>query len=44
MKAFLKEYWLWITIPFVLVLAAILLAVWLLGGDEGSSPFQYNVF
>ena len=43
MKAFLKEYWLWILIPFVLVIGG-LVAVYLLAGDEGASPFQYNVF
>lgn len=43
MKNLLKEYWLWITIPFVLVIG-LLIAVWLLAGDGGASPFQYNVF
>jgi len=43
MKEFLKEYWLWIVIPFVLVLLLVLVALFLTG-NEGSTPFQYNVF
>lgn len=43
MKAFLKEYWLWILIPFVLVLGAIGVAVFMMSGD-GSSPFVYNIY
>jgi len=44
MKAFLKEYWLWILIPFVVVLGGLALLYFWAGGDQGSSPFQYNVF
>ncbi len=43
MKAFLKEFWLWILIPFVLVIGGLIL-LYFLAGDEGASPFQYNVF
>jgi hypothetical protein len=43
MKAFLREYWLWIVIPIAIVLCALLVAVFLLGGEE-SSPFQYNIY
>ena len=43
MKAFLKEYWPWIVIPFVLVLGGIAALWFFLGADEGS-PFVYNVF
>lgn len=42
MMAFLKEFWLWILIPFVLVLA--LLLVLLLFNKDGASPFVYNIF
>lgn len=42
MKAFLKEYGLWIAIPFVLVALLIVAALWLMGGD-GASPFAYNI-
>jgi len=40
---FLKEYWLWIVVPFVLVIGAILLFLFLTESDP-VSPFQYNVF
>ncbi len=43
MKNFFKEFWLWILIPFVLVVL-LLIAAWVLGGADGVSPFQYNVF
>ena len=43
MKEFFAEFWLWITVPVVLVLAGILFLVFFGGGDS-SSPFQYNVF
>ena len=43
MKAFLSEYWLWILVPFVLVIGGLLLLYVLSGGDS-VSPFQYNVF
>ncbi len=40
---FLKEFWLWILIPFVLVIGGLLL-LWFLTGDDAANPFQYNVF
>ena len=40
---FIKEYWLWIVIPFVLVIGGLLLFVTLMDNDP-VSPFQYNVF
>lgn len=43
MKAFLKEYWLWLVIPVVLVALGLALA-WFLMGDEGASPFVYNIY
>ena len=43
MKEFLKEYWLWIVIPFVLVVGGLALA-WLMMGDEGATPFVYNIY
>lgn len=42
MKAFLREYWPWIVVPLVLVLGLLALLVFL-GGDEGASPFQYDI-
>ena len=43
MKEFLKEYWLWIVVPIALVIALLAVVVFL-AGDEGASPFQYNIF
>ena len=43
MIGFLREYWLWILIPFAIVLGGLALLVFLSGGD-GVSAFQYNVF
>ena len=47
MKSFLREYWLWILVPFMVVamgLAAFFLYVFFVSGDStGSSPFIYNV-
>jgi len=43
MKAFLKEYWLWILIPFVLVAGAITVALVMMSND-GASPFVYNIY
>lgn len=43
MKDFLKEYWLWIVVPFVVVVGGILVLFWMSGGDH-ASPFVYNVF
>jgi hypothetical protein len=44
MKAFLKEYWLWIAIPFVLVIGGLAVLWLMIGNDEGASPFVYNIF
>ena len=41
--AFLKEYWLWIVVPFVLVIGGLFLFVTMMDSDP-VSPFQYNVF
>jgi hypothetical protein len=43
MKDFLKEYWLWIVIPFAMVLGGLLLAAWLWSGED-ASPFVYNIY
>ena len=40
---FFKEFWLWILIPFVLVIGA-LLAFVAFSNDDAVSPFVYNVF
>ena len=41
--AFLKEFWLWILVPFLLVVGGLLIFVFLME-DDSVSPFQYNVF
>ncbi|MEQ1834058.1 MAG: hypothetical protein ABL977_13465, partial [Candidatus Eisenbacteria bacterium] len=43
LKTFIKEYWAWMAVPFVLVVGALVLAYFFLGSDEGASPFIYNV-
>ena len=43
MKDFLKEYWLWIVIPFVLVVGGLAIA-WLMMSDEGATPLVYNIY
>ena len=43
MMNFLKEYWLWIVVPIVLVLGGLWVLVAMMEGDE-TAPFQYNVF
>ena len=42
MKSFLKEYWPWIVIPFVLVVGGLTLLYFLMD-DGGASPFVYNI-
>jgi hypothetical protein len=44
MKNFLKEFWLWILVPFVLVLGLLALLFVVSGGGDSTSPFVYNVF
>jgi hypothetical protein len=41
---FLREYWLWIVIPFGIVIGAILLFLWWGNGSDAVSEFQYSVF
>jgi hypothetical protein len=44
MKNFLREFWLWILIPVVVVAVGILLLIFWGKGSESSNPFTYNVF
>ena len=44
MVEFIKEYWLWIAAPIVLVLAAVTVVIVMGGGDEEEAPFVYSVF
>jgi hypothetical protein len=43
MKSFLREYWLWILVPFVLVAVGLTVFIVLASQDSSSSPFIYNV-
>lgn len=43
MKDFFKDYWLWILVPFLVVIGGIVALYWMSGSDS-VSPFQYNVF
>lgn len=43
MKTFLRDYWLWILLPFILVIGGILV-LYALGGGDGASGFVYNPF
>jgi len=43
MRNFLRDYWLWIVVPLVLVVIG-LVAAWFLLGTEGSDPFSYPLF
>lgn len=44
MKEFLREYLLWILIPFVVVIGGLAAAMFLVGGSDGNGEFVYNVF
>ena len=42
MTDFFKEFWLWILIPFVLVIG-MLVVLYLMSGGDSISPFHYNI-
>lgn len=44
MKKFLKENWIWIAAPIVLVAAAVIVLVFVVGNEEGTAPFTYSLF
>ena len=43
MKSFLREYWLWILVPFMVVAMGLAVFLFLASDSSGSSPFIYNV-
>ena len=43
MGNFLREYWPWIVVPIVLVVAAVFVVL-LMTGEDDVAPFIYNVF
>ena len=40
---FLKENWVWIALPIVIVLGGLLAFILLTPEDDGASPFVYNI-
>lgn len=44
MGRFLRENWLWIVLPFVVVLAAMVILIYMAESGDSTAPFQYNVF
>jgi hypothetical protein len=44
MREFIKEYWLWILAPMVLVGLAVVFMIAFTGPDDGSAPFIYSLF
>lgn len=40
--SFLREYWIWIALPFALVVTALLFFVFFFENDS-VNPFQYNI-
>jgi hypothetical protein len=43
MGSFLKEYWIWILAPFLLILLGVSMLI-LLEGDYGDGEFHYDLF
>jgi len=44
MGKFLKENWIWIVAPIVLVAILVVVMVFFVTGEEGSAPFTYALF
>jgi len=44
MGRFLRENWLWIVLPFFVVLAAMVVLIVMAETGDSAAPFQYNVF
>ena len=44
MGKFLRENWIWIVVPIVVVLVGLLILIKFMSGDSGNaSPFDYNL-
>ena len=41
---FLRENWLWIVLPFFVVLAGMAVLISMSDGGDAAPPFQYSVF
>lgn len=44
MAKFIREYWLWITVPFLLVIALVAYLVFSGGDADSVTPFTYEIF
>lgn len=44
MAKFLRENWIWIVTPLVLVLVGLWALITFLPGSDGDAPFVYNIF
>jgi hypothetical protein len=43
MKRFLRENWIWIATPLVLVAIGLFVLLYVVGNEEGTSAFIYNL-
>ena len=41
---FLREYWAWITLPFVIVMGILVLFLWMSAGNDQPGGFVYHLF
>lgn len=45
MGKLIREYWAWVVVPFVLVVALVVWLMWMsTDGGSSDSPFTYQVF
>ena len=44
MGRFLKENWIWIVAPIVVVAVAVILLLYFVGDNEATAPFTYALF
>lgn len=42
--SYLREYWLWILLPLVLILAGLAVLILMGTGGDQSAPFLYDLF
>ncbi|HJP03241.1 MAG TPA: hypothetical protein QF764_15875 [Planctomycetota bacterium] len=44
MGSFLRENWIWIVSPIVIVLLGLCWMIWMGGSGDGDTPFLYNIY
>ena len=44
MGKIVREYWAWVVVPFVLVIAVVGFLVFFGGSDDSVTPFTYEIF